>query len=139
MTTIEGNKLIAEFMGGIYAPVYRRSKVGGNTHYNEWQDCLIREVNGKMFHQDLKFHSDWNWLIQVLSQISAIGCDADYSPNEVEIYPMHFRLKSRLYSPSFLYSTMKDDEDEYEKSFNPIMIWKGVVEFIQWYNEKQMT
>jgi hypothetical protein len=62
---INGNKLIAEFMGGIYTPVYYHSKVGGNTYYNEWYDCELKEVNGIGYHAMLKFHEKWDWLIPV--------------------------------------------------------------------------
>lgn len=57
MTTIEGNKLIAEFMG------YTKR------HIN-WFNADQYKVNRWMSENELKYHSSWDWLIPVVEKIS---------------------------------------------------------------------
>lgn len=49
--TIEGNKLIAEFMGWEY----------NSTGF--WEETIFD------FHKELKFHSSWDWLMPVVEKI----------------------------------------------------------------------
>ena len=64
MSTIENNTLIAEFMGGY--------------QYDKEDNFVTFDLTDNMFSHDtillknLKFHSDWNWLMEVVDKISNI-------------------------------------------------------------------
>ncbi len=57
--TIEGNKLIAEFMGGI--------------SFSNGYDFIVRPLDNvlqRIYHlDDLKYHTSWDWLHPVVTKI----------------------------------------------------------------------
>ena len=61
MTTTEGNKLIAEFMGGV------RERSLDVSHVNIWK-WHFRENKKSIFEDDLKYHSSWGWQIPAWSK-----------------------------------------------------------------------
>ena len=76
----ENNKLIAEFLELEYKilPVYLNDKFLGrkNIYYAPFK----RDIKNKVFtptfpENNLKFHSDWNWLKLVLEKISYLNKD----------------------------------------------------------------
>ena len=70
MNTTENNKLIAEFMG-----VFDKILSTGNIH--SWSDATFyyttedaKEKVIKNISKYSKYHSDWNWLMQVVEKIN---------------------------------------------------------------------
>ena len=57
---MEGNKLIAEFMGG-YTP-YERFGNSTEYYYN----------GGYVYLNDMHFHSSWDWLMPVVDKIESL-------------------------------------------------------------------
>lgn len=112
MTTIEGNKLIAEFMGAIIAPLpfgpdYMRM-TGDKPFSSLMWTCSLSE---------LEYHSSWDWLMPVVEKIGEMD----------EVY--HYELSPNAFSISA------------EKDFENIgaginKVHKTVVQFIQWYNQQ---
>jgi len=73
MTTIEGNKLIAEFMGILYG-----LKLNATDPVTEESKVRIHEYNGiegteGLHINHLKFHSSWDWLMPVVEKIHNEG------------------------------------------------------------------
>jgi hypothetical protein len=99
------NKLIVEFMG---------VKPQLEVHYEMYGviENIEDEVDEKHFFlvEELKFHSDWNWLMQVINKI--INLKEVFTQERQEVY----------------------------KSINPNidLTYKSVVEFIKWYNFKKL-
>jgi hypothetical protein len=65
---LEGNKLIAEFMGGKYMP-YTEGMFGHFEHFM-FPDLQYDENFIKI--NDLEYYSSWNWLMPVIEKISKI-------------------------------------------------------------------
>ena len=131
--TIEGNKLIAEFMGGkVEQFVWRK--------YEPMGVCFAEQVHGLQSHllHDLEYHTSWDWLMPVVEKISNIHYP-DYwngrQPDDVGewdncAYPRTFG--------------MRDSEGNYMVRFNANVLysaktlieatWLAVIEFIKDYN-----
>lgn len=86
MNIAESNKLIAEFMG--FKKTFVRNIKGIPYHYDlpdnfqlikevettiESVWCEILEEQDRCMIEDLKFHSDWNWLMEVVEKINSVG------------------------------------------------------------------
>ena len=81
MNIIEGNKLIAEFMGYKYYPFDYELKNKNGLNRWGWRKNSPSLPTGNVKinigkthylgrkHRDLKFHEDWNWLIDVINYI----------------------------------------------------------------------
>lgn len=105
---IEGNKLIAEFMGYKEGFPHKIDRYGYEQTVEgyriDYDDVAI---------EDLEFHSDWNWLMPVIRKI--IG----YCINESEK-----AFLSNEYTSILETIPLAIIEDSF----------KVVVEFIKWYN-----
>mgnify|MGYP006055062061 CR=1 FL=1 len=72
----ENNKIIAEFMGESKQP-YEFPKFGKIDTNGDWKDIF--------FDNQLKFHSDWNWLMEVVEKIEQTTIKETYGQfNEKE-------------------------------------------------------
>ena len=99
------NKIIAEFMGAkltkdlkIMYPVYE-----GDSSYVK----------------NLKYHSDWNWLMQVVEKIESIGFTFETKKNWARITRKGENIILRW----------EEDKTKIEAVYN------ACIEFIKWYNE----
>jgi hypothetical protein len=112
---IEGNKLIAEFMGWHY-----------NSKYNQWcmmEDLTIldgEEYAGEWFRV-LKFHSSWDWLLPVIRKIR------DYLNNMPERPSKNHCCKGDLIEVDIQCALWE---------INIENTWQHTVEFIKWYNSQ---
>ena len=93
--TTENNKIIAEFMGCI---IHIQTKAYLTT-------------DGYFHDKDLKFHSDWNWLMEVVEKIYTTKAS----------YNLHKNIED-----AFIYKS----ENRIESVYN------ACVEFIKWYNNE---
>jgi hypothetical protein len=101
MNTTENNKVIAEFMG--------MKPINKNESNGIW-NCTIK-AHGFNIVQHLSFHSDWNWLMEVVEKIERVG------------------------KTEFKFSV------EFEKvklSSNIESVYNACIEFIKWYNENKI-
>jgi hypothetical protein len=119
MNIIEGNKLIAEFLGlnselsSYYLPQF--GEYTNNYGNIEWNDCFRNE--------ELKFHNSWDWLMQVVEKISKIFGQWDYED------PNRIKAEDIFYMDN-MFSEFIDADIE--------AIYSRVVEFIKWYNENKI-
>lgn len=120
MNTTENNKLIAEFMGGLYNNQSRLSLQSNEIWLPYHGVCSYKSNNGKC----LQYHSSWDWLIPVVEKIESLD----------------FRVE--------IIDTRVDIEDfrgfEFSKRFEPIVentkieaVYNACVTFIEWYNSAQ--
>ena len=98
MNTIENNKLIAEFLGETKQP-FEFIKFGYVNGIGEWKDTF--------FDNQLKFHKDWNWLMEVVNKILNISV-------ELDVMDKYYDIIDRM----------------------PVIesVYKECVTFIEWYN-----
>ena len=103
MNTIENNILLAEFM---------QPSFNGFGTYDFDGQLLTKEY--------LKFHSDWNWLMQVVEKIESLNFIVYIETNYCQLYNAtnHEELIKSIYSTKI------------ESVYN------ACVEFIKWYNEQ---
>ena len=105
--TTENNKIIAEFMGAtltkdlqIMYPVYE-----GDSSYVK----------------DLKYHLDWNWLMEVVEKIRSIDNKAK---EDFKTKLLHYKRNNwTIFDLSIL------EGKEY--------VYNACLEFIKWYNENK--
>lgn len=96
MSTTDNNKLIAEFLG--YEP---------NTN-GVYPIFCINEGEG--WHlETMKYHSDWNWLMEVIEKILNVSLELDSME---------------------MYYNITDSIPKIDKAYN------DCVEFIKWYNDE---
>ena len=114
---LESNKMLAEFL-------CTTQKTEGI------DDCYI--YGGIAYHiDDLNFHKDWNWLMEVVEKIESLGyisnqdsriCEGSLKPiYYFRIFIKHYRGQNVGYSKSNL---------RIEAVYN------ACIEFVKWYNLK---
>jgi hypothetical protein len=167
---MEENKLIAEFMGlrkgfttvKYYHPVTRARVISNDTKEEcfliheddvtiytdrpgfEWQyiddeNYLVTKVD------ELKYDSDWNWLMQVVDKIEKLGATirvkSNYNPFiKLNVHQVTIEIEKGELSEgnkSFL-----GDGFIYQNHSNSNLIkieayYESVVNFIKWYNDEQ--
>ena len=125
MTTTENNKLIAEFMEYVHVThyVYRIPKMA----YDE-PDFDNRTINVvdtfSVYFDDMKFDTDWNWLIEVVEKIEAL----ENKRFKVEI---NFNMCN-------IYDGLNFECFEYIGTTKIEAAYFAVVEFIKWHNERKL-
>lgn len=123
---IEGNKLVAEFMG----LKFDESKTDDHKFYTESNQgtwTSKRYVNPK-------YHSSWDWLMPVVDKI--IDTDITAAPQwtgyRVEIVPRGYVKISGFPMPTI--TTNVSIEGSLINA-----VYKAVIQFIQWYNQQTPT
>jgi len=114
----ESNKLIADFLGYVL--------IGKNTY----------EYNNKLYLlEEMKFHNDWNWLMEVVENIESL----DTGNNSVVIGKNHCFLS--------FYDKYKNESIRFngESKFANVelskieAVYNACIEFIKWYNTNPNT
>ena len=110
----ENNKIIAEFMG--IQPIKAISDNTGKTYYyynnSEMED----------YEALPEYHSDWNWLMQVVEKIETHGFTFDIKKNWSCITRKGEKIIIRW----------EEDNNKIEAVYN------ACLEFIKWYNENKI-
>lgn len=115
METLEGNKLIAEFMG-IKSSLFH-SLTGKNYMVFDFEDG--RSIRHTDADWKLEYHISWDWLMPVVYKINGLRIENGILVNDsVMTYVNQLGKVKR--------SLMK---------LNIEPLWKEVVEFIKWYNQ----
>lgn len=126
METIEGNRLIAEFMG------YSLRKIDGEM---EWDYNPIDNPHGSYptlrlpicgtSENNLRFHESWDWLMPVVEKIDSLLMDDKFVTVQMN--------RTLIEMPEHGLTIEGLGDSWIEAAYN------AVVEFIQWYNKKQIT
>ena len=106
----EFNELCAEFIGGVYD--------SDNTKYwfylpVEWNGVFAPTTS------DLKFHSDWNWIMEVWEKIKLIP-NFDHFYTTIKLGAMRNMICSRFWG---------NDSKE--------AVVQAIWQFLNWYNEQK--
>ena len=110
----ENNKIIAKFLGWEILNDMTYSKI----------------TKGKWIELDkLKFHSDWNWLMEVVEKIENLT-----DKNNFVLYDIN------IYSDAVIIADQEDHEkvsitksDGFTSKIE--MVYKACIEFVKWYNQ----
>jgi len=83
MNTLENNKLIAEFMGAVGAPMYNPTI--WDIYITGCLDVDSDLENAKHFYtpDEMEYHSSWEWLMPVVEEMHTYGCEVVISSNGV--------------------------------------------------------
>ena len=120
---IENNKLIAEFMGLNKTKMFFNLKTG-NYVKKETADCDITVVDVYLKNNkpitNFYYHSDWNWLMEVVEKIEKLKCTVVIEKNICRIHKggLHFGHAYKF-------------ETKIEAVYN------ACLEFIKWYNKQK--
>ena len=112
MKTIENNKLIAEFLSLKMHPCETIEKL-------KFLPIEERGLYNGYFIDELKFHSDWNWLMEVVEKIESLGY-------RIEIVKHICRI----------YLSNKETIIISENTPKIESVYLACVEFIKWYNNQ---
>ncbi len=122
---LEGNKLIAEFMG-LY--IFTDEEDYGNKYWknknHEWVDLL--GAGNWMFPSPPPFHSNWNWFMPVVEKIATLETEVHICNWKTEIFSEHFPYKDVHFA----------EVDKTHKTKMIELCYKAVLEFIKFYNQQ---
>ena len=115
MKTIENNKLIAEFLGYI------------DNGCSEDGFLIHPITNYDVEISSLKYHEDWNWLMEVVEKIESI----EYGIYQVDILQEGCKIleRCRLLIDKRV-GKLESDTTKIES------VYLACVEFIKWYNNQ---
>lgn len=119
---IEGNKLFAEFLND--------EKFGliGKTDFhdgNNYVDTFNLPSGTPYKFNELKFHKDWNWLMQVVEKIESI------KDKKTDIkFDVVINVKVCCVGGVFEYIYQATAETKIEAT------WIACLEFVKWYNKQ---
>lgn len=125
----EFNRLCAEFLGG-------KIKEDG------WNFCLTDfgvKHCGYGFHEgfDLKFHSDWNWIMEVVEKIENLrGVTIETNNNWVGEFTIVIRCGG--YSGTY-YKSIEKPRVSHGQDFRTKKeaVVEAIWQFLNWYNEQK--
>ena len=122
--TLEGNKLIAEFMGLKYS----------NGNWYRWD-----EINqGQGYFKELKYHSSWDWLMSVIAKIESFKSIEGFR-YEVLIESKHLQVRNFpfCHCVSICVFNGKDIKEASKDKLTAVFF--GVIQFIKWYNQNKKS
>lgn len=128
METIEGNKLIGEFMGYTYGNIsgwVHGSRIG---FYKKDDTGNIVEFYNE---NNLKYNSSWDWLMPVVEKINTVCIErggelSNHSRDQEELSdPLDNPKHWKSWSYHYIHLSTKRES-----------VWNDVVEFIEWYNKE---
>ena len=130
---IEGNKLIGQFMGGEdnkQADSWIASYINDNELNFQDEDYPETPHDGSCWKiSDLKYHSDWNWLMGVVKKIeetSPLGGIVMIQQGMCKITPRAINQHQIISSnDNYLYMGVKG---------KIASTYQSVIEYIKWYN-----
>ncbi len=114
MTTEEGNKVIAEFMGAKW------QFQGKPYHKDGWWFDNRPTQHASAWHdtEDLQYHSSWDWLMPVVEKIS----DMD------NVYLVEINLGHTAIHSDKIFENLKE---------GICGVWLAVIDFILWYTAQK--
>ena len=115
VSVIEGNKLIAEFMGGWY-----ETKDQPNPYWeNIWSEKIYPDT------KDLKYHKSFDWLMPVVEKIESLGYEVKIGRISCQVHEI---LKQNSPISSLVCGNISKKID---------LVYDVCVNFIQWYNQNK--
>jgi hypothetical protein len=137
MNTTENNKLLAEFIGyNVETDLYGGIPVKG------MKTITVRT-------DSLKFHSDWNWLMEVVDKIELMKFPSkrpDVITNADYTMTWEYRVSGwkaywfTFISPDEILNYLRDGKGEEEPIYFKTKIeavYNACLEFVKWYNKQK--
>jgi hypothetical protein len=124
---IEGNKLIAEFMGGNKQIIPKGGLHGYKEGTELWRFCLFSSNPGPVTY--LEYHSSWEWLMEVVEKIEGL-----FNGNAFTITNRNLWCIIEMNTQFSLAYDIEYSEISIKASTKLESTWEAVVQFIQWYN-----
>lgn len=133
---IEGNKLIAEFMG------VRFSNIDGFYYYGNLMYTIpvLHPNVWRLSASELKYHTSWGWLMPVVEKISLIPYPKDNGWSEQDYKDMMAYPYPRTFG-------MRDTAGNFMVRLNANQLfvastlieatWLAVKDYIHWYNQNK--
>lgn len=128
--TIEGNRVIVEFMGGIVDDHLRSKRYP--KHLPSWATMLYDFDPLKIGGYD--YHTSWEWLMPVVERVESLHDDfhgyfgvSIYS-NSCTIQGTRLNTSSESFHPAYLSDPNAIFPTKIEST------WYNIVSFIKWYN-----
>ena len=138
--TTENNKIIVEFMefkqckgirseSGKYFDYWAKENFSCIEEQeiqieSEWGYGLVEQ--DLLFAEQLKFHKDWNWLMEVVEKIEGL---------EKGKYSLITQQKSCLLWDNDKGEELEDFNSSFKAETKIEAVYNACVEFIKWYNE----
>lgn len=126
---IEGNELIAKFVGAVI-----------NKHYTNELTYCFQKHNVPTEHssynwsiRSMQYHSSWEWLFPIIDKINGMG--KEYS---IAIFKTYISLT--VEKGGKVYKDFSFAHSEYitSEQIGKEAAFKLLVKFIKWYNEQQV-
>lgn len=129
---IEGNKMIAVFMGAI--PCKDWLDIDGYEHkdwyHTQWSNRLQENLELYSYrYSQLEYHSSWDWLMPVVEKIESL----DKLGGIVTIQQGQCKITSRMLGDNSVYAN-KSNYMLMGAKGKLFSTYEAVVEFIKWYN-----
>jgi hypothetical protein len=120
---VENNKIIAEFLvkneGGL---VKLKENIFSTIDGFEIPDDYLTL-------KDLKYHKDWNWLMEVVEKIENLQDENNCAIYNVQIEQSFTEIIDNHTYETIIYNIDADSKIE--------AVYDSCIEFIKWYNEKK--
>ena len=120
MKTIENNKLIAEFLSVKIHPCETIEKF-------KFLPIEERGLYNGYFIDELKYHEDWNWLMQLVEKIESLGYNIDTMKVDITKYQSS-QFCGIYIDGKRIYTNYCETKIE--------AVYNACLEFIKWYNEQ---
>lgn len=115
---IEGNKLIAEFMGGKWETIWSGGVEAKAFNFPGWH---ITDWPHSIHEDTFEYHTSWDWLMPVVEKIKDLTGNLGKAPN-----------------PQSLKVWMEMNKEYFKVTALPLAtpineVWESVINFIKWY------
>lgn len=146
METIEGNRLIAQFMGLRPTKIAQGAfAVSVSPYVSVVEDTEEKAMES--LSRSLRYHSDWSWLMPVVEKIESLTQNSvTINKNNVRVWQItdNYIVNISLNEDGFIVSRYLDTDFDYtvitgeKQTLTKIeSVWQAVVEFIKWYNTQK--
>lgn len=115
------NKRCAEFLGWKYV------KDG-----DVWNPDMLHDYSF-VYSQNLKFHSDWNWIMEMVEAIEKLKFRFEIALNEVNLYCIS---KERRFSYAINYHDCENYGEEMHLTKKEAVI-KAINQFLIWFEQNK--
>ena len=131
---LEYNKRCAEFLGYVNTTPTDKDF---NIYKNEKGMIIGNNIYTILETMSMKFHSDWNWIMEVVEAIEKLyshpnkEINIDIKPGQIEIFQRPFYLENNNYHEVIYLS------DGYINSSKKEAVVQAIDQFLIWYNEQR--
>ena len=121
ISVIEGNKLIAEFMGN-----KRKESLSVWLRYKHW----TIEPFGYFDDCDLKYNSSWEWIMPVVEKIELLGYEVQISSQMESINDD----RETIWHQDCIITDSVNEITDITSSSKINSVYQAIIKFITWYN-----